>query len=55
MKQNHGQTIETTEWDGEARKIKKSKVKVEKNVATKWEGERDAENVSVSREKNAHS
>lgn len=45
--------METTEWDGEVRESKKSKVK--KNVAKKWEGERDAENVSVSREKNAHS
>lgn len=41
--------METTEWDGEVRKRRRRK-----NVAKKWEGERDAENVSVSREKNAH-
>lgn len=36
-------------------KIRKSKKSKKKNVAKKWERERDAENVSVCQEKNAHS
>jgi len=53
-KWSHGQTMETTEWDGWVRKTRKIKT-TKKDVAEKWEGERDAENVSVCREKNAHS
>lgn len=54
-KRSNGQTMETTEWDGQVRKTGYQDKSKKRNVAEKWEGERDVENVSVCREKNAHS
>lgn len=53
-KWSEGQTMETKEWDGQARK---TKFKGNQNMCGREMGrrERDAENVSVCREKNAHS